>query len=173
MKIERKKGIEKIKVHHNKTLFFCIIVLFCLLIFVLIMLVKTSNKNTNIANQTSIANPASVYCIEQGGNLDIRADFNGGEKGICVFNDGSECDEWAFFRKECNKSSFYSNLSLDCANDNDCVPASCCHANSCVKKENSPVCSGIACTLSCEPKTLDCGQGSCVCVNSKCSAIIT
>lgn len=46
-------------------------------------------------------NPASVYCDEQGGKLDIRKDAQGGEYGVCVFADGSECDEWAFFRGEC------------------------------------------------------------------------
>ncbi|MBU1866793.1 MAG: DUF333 domain-containing protein, partial [Actinobacteria bacterium] len=26
---------------------------------------------------------------------------DGGTYGVCVFPDGSECDEWAFFRGEC------------------------------------------------------------------------
>lgn len=46
-------------------------------------------------------NPASVYCADQGGKLAIRKDATGGEYGICVFADGSECDEWAFFNSEC------------------------------------------------------------------------
>jgi len=46
-------------------------------------------------------NPASVYCEEQGGTLQIRTDAQGGQYGVCVFEDGSECDEWAFFRGEC------------------------------------------------------------------------
>lgn len=49
----------------------------------------------------SIPNPASVYCEEQGGQLDIRQDSEGNEYGVCVFADGSECEEWAFFRGEC------------------------------------------------------------------------
>jgi putative hemolysin len=47
-----------------------------------------------------MANPASVYCGEQGGTLDIR-DGDGGQVGFCVFDDGSECEEWAFYRGEC------------------------------------------------------------------------
>ena len=47
-----------------------------------------------------IANPASVYCEQHGGTLDIR-DQEGGQVGICQFEDGSECDEWAYFRGEC------------------------------------------------------------------------
>jgi putative hemolysin len=47
------------------------------------------------------ANPASVYCEEQGYTLEIRTDKDGGQYGVCVFPDGTECDEWAFFRGEC------------------------------------------------------------------------
>ena len=48
----------------------------------------------------NMANPASVYCTENGGTSEIRQG-DGGEVGICVFPDGAECDEWAFFRGEC------------------------------------------------------------------------
>ena len=46
-------------------------------------------------------NPASIYCEENGGTLDIREDDTGGQVGYCVFPDGSECEEWAFYREEC------------------------------------------------------------------------
>ena len=49
----------------------------------------------------NLANPASAYCEEQGHKLEIRKDENGNEQGFCVFEDGSECEEWAFFRGEC------------------------------------------------------------------------
>ncbi len=60
---------------------------------------------------------------------------------------------------------------LECETDNDCVPASCCHAISCVNAEFQPDCAEIACTLMCEPGTLDCG-GKCLCQNNKCVADI-
>ena len=44
-----------------------------------------------------IANPASVYCIEQGGKLEIRKTANG-EVGYCHLPDGRIIEEWAFFR---------------------------------------------------------------------------
>jgi putative hemolysin len=53
------------------------------------------------ASDTQMANPASVYCDEQGGKLEIRTDEDGGQYGVCIFGDGSECEEWAFFRGEC------------------------------------------------------------------------
>lgn len=46
-------------------------------------------------------NPASAYCEEQGGTLEIREDEDGGQYGVCIFDDGSECEEWAFYRGEC------------------------------------------------------------------------
>lgn len=49
----------------------------------------------------AMPNPASVYCEEQDGTVEIRTAADGGQYGICIFPDGSECDEWAFFRGEC------------------------------------------------------------------------
>jgi putative hemolysin len=46
-------------------------------------------------------NPASVYCTDNGGTLEMRKDASGGEYGMCRFADGSECEEWAYFRGEC------------------------------------------------------------------------
>jgi putative hemolysin len=45
-------------------------------------------------------NPASRYCREQGYQLELRTDASG-TTGYCVFPDGSECEEWAFYRGEC------------------------------------------------------------------------
>jgi putative hemolysin len=47
-----------------------------------------------------LPNPASVHCIEQGYELEMRTDDKG-TSGYCLFPDGSECEEWAFFRGEC------------------------------------------------------------------------
>ncbi len=51
--------------------------------------------------QVGMANPASVFCAENGGTVDIRDETNG-QVGYCVFDDGSECEEWAYFRDECS-----------------------------------------------------------------------
>jgi putative hemolysin len=47
-----------------------------------------------------LANPASVFCAQNGGKLEIRNEANG-QVGYCVFGDGSECEEWAYLRGEC------------------------------------------------------------------------
>jgi Tol biopolymer transport system component/putative hemolysin len=51
-----------------------------------------------------MANPASEFCIDQGYELEIR-DEAGGQVGYCLFPDGSECEEWAFYRGECAPAS--------------------------------------------------------------------
>jgi putative hemolysin len=58
--------------------------------------VTTSSAKPDVG----LANPASVHCQDQGYTLEMRAGENG-TYGVCVFPDGSECEEWAFFRGEC------------------------------------------------------------------------
>jgi putative hemolysin len=48
-----------------------------------------------------VANPASVFCVNQGGKVDIRSAADGSQSGFCVFPGGGECDEWAYYRGEC------------------------------------------------------------------------
>jgi uncharacterized protein len=47
--------------------------------------------------RVGLANPASVFCIEQGGRLEIR-DTPAGQVGFCILPDGREVEEWAFWR---------------------------------------------------------------------------
>ncbi len=43
-------------------------------------------------------NPASVYCEEQWGTLSIVKDAEWNESGICKLADGTEVEEWAYYR---------------------------------------------------------------------------
>ena len=47
----------------------------------------------------AIANPASEFCVEQGGTVEI-VDEAGGEVGYCNLPDGTRVDEWEYFRSE-------------------------------------------------------------------------
>ena len=47
--------------------------------------------------QLAIANPASVYCVQQGGRVEIER-TDKGERGWCVLPDGRRIEEWKFFR---------------------------------------------------------------------------
>ena len=53
------------------------------------------------SDQAVMPNPASAYCEEQGYQLEIRTADDGGQTGFCLFPDGSECEEWAYYRGEC------------------------------------------------------------------------
>ena len=92
-----------------------------LIMVILVFALKTLNKikslnsenkvtmNTLIPNQptstsennSQIANLASVYCIDNGGKLEIRTAPDGSQTGYCILPSGTECEEWAYFRKEC------------------------------------------------------------------------
>jgi uncharacterized protein len=51
--------------------------------------------------QASMTNPASALCEREGGKLEIRTQADGGQYGVCVFPGGQECEEWSYFRGEC------------------------------------------------------------------------
>lgn len=51
--------------------------------------------------KTGLANPASVNCADKGGTLIIQKRADGGEYGLCMFEDAYACEEWALFRGDC------------------------------------------------------------------------
>ena len=70
-----------------------------------------TQKVENLA-PVGVANPASVYCIKQGGKLEIVTATDGSQSGDCIFNNGSKCEEWAFFRNECGDGKDTSTSSI-------------------------------------------------------------
>jgi hypothetical protein len=74
-----------------------LLILFCLL------LAACSNVNNDPTPtiQPNLPNPASVYCEEQGYTLETTTAADGSQSSVCVFPDGSKCDEWAYYRGEC------------------------------------------------------------------------
>ena len=46
-------------------------------------------------------NPASQNCVAQGGKLEIEQRGDGGQFGVCTFEDNRQCEEWALMRGEC------------------------------------------------------------------------
>ena len=65
----------------------------------------TPEPATTDTPQASMPNPASVYCEQTGNQLEIRTAADGSQNGICVFPDGSTCDEWAYYRGECGPAA--------------------------------------------------------------------
>ena len=76
-----------------------------LLLSILFTLVLTAcapkNEPQKPAENVGIANPASENCIKQGGQLNIVKRGDGGEYGVCIFEDNLQCEEWAMMRGEC------------------------------------------------------------------------
>ncbi len=80
--------------------------LFNLLLFgALVCLGACSAAQASPTPAAGLPNPASVFCEQNGGKLEMRQDSTGGVAGICKFSDGSECDEWAYFRGQCKPGS--------------------------------------------------------------------
>jgi len=48
-----------------------------------------------------MANPASENCVAQGGALLIETRGDGGQYGVCLFEDNRQCEEWALYRGDC------------------------------------------------------------------------
>ena len=67
--------------------------------------VQTSESAATEIPQANMPNPASVYCEQNGNKLEIRTAADGSQSGVCVFPDGSTCDEWAYFRGECGPAA--------------------------------------------------------------------
>lgn len=74
------------------------------IVIILISLTLTSKFLVNSKNTTGtqIANPATINCIENDGKPSV-VDKLEGQVGMCTFSNGIVCEEWAYFRGECQK----------------------------------------------------------------------
>ncbi len=61
----------------------------------------TQNSTPANASEPAVgtANPASVFCVQQGGKSEIRKNADGSEYGMCILPDGKEVEEWALYRQ--------------------------------------------------------------------------
>ena len=91
----------------------------CLTLFVLASLllaaacsiIPAAQPTTQPGDAASLPNPASAFCEQNGGKLEIRTGKDGGQYGVCIFADKSECDEWAYFRGECKPGGWLTYRS--------------------------------------------------------------
>jgi len=117
--------------------FMKIFVLFAMVLFVFSSCSKTE-ENTNNNNDVQIANPASTFCVENGGKLDIQ-DTETGQVGICTFSNGKQCEEWSYYRGEC--SSEYGDGRVYCTPEDK--------ENYGCYMEYNPVCAYFDSTIKC------------------------
>lgn len=58
-----------------------------------------SDAETPDTTPPGLANPASVFCVEQGGAVEILSEADG-EVGYCILPDGTRVEEWEYFRSQ-------------------------------------------------------------------------
>jgi putative hemolysin len=76
--------------------------------WVMLMMYRSANEKAQTQEEPKteewtgnivwIANPASVYCVEQEWEIEIREETDGSQYGVCKFKDGTEVEEWEYFR---------------------------------------------------------------------------
>ena len=57
----------------------------------------TETQSTTVTPSLGMANPASAFCVEKGGRLEIRNETQG-QVGYCHLADGKVIEEWTYFR---------------------------------------------------------------------------
>jgi len=122
---------------------------------------------TTTTQPTGIPNPASEKCVQDGGQLQITSTPEG-QGGVCIFPDGSVCDEWDYFRGECSKGDCMKkclNIGTRSEGWYDCNDK-LIHYDNCAIQA-IPFC-GWSTNASCSTNT-DCDAGGCsgqVCQNT-------
>lgn len=73
--------------------------------FLALMVVAGCNAQHGVSAKKSVGmpNPASVYCQEKGGKLEM-VEMNSGTVGYCVLPNGERIEEWALYRRDHNQS---------------------------------------------------------------------
>ena len=62
---------------------------------------RESPPDSGVADSQQRANPAVENCLALGGRHIVERRPDGGEFGICLFEDNRQCDEWALLRGDC------------------------------------------------------------------------
>ena len=73
------------------------------------------NNNNSISPSIGMTNPASSYCVEQGGESIIVKSQNG-EYGVCKLKDGTAMEEWEYYRSSNNNSAVKPEKPIGMAN---------------------------------------------------------
>jgi putative hemolysin len=136
------------KNNDNKILTLCILTIIIATALFLTACSTTGPKNVDNTNKTQIANPASKFCIDNNGTLEIRTAQDGSQTGYCIFSNGQECEEWKFMRGECNTNYKISEVLNDtCLTDQDCetpvnylLRSNCPYTTKCLENKCAVVC---------------------------------
>lgn len=107
----------------------------------------------------AIANPAATYCENMGYTLS-------GEN--CVFTDGTSCEQWAFYRKECGQSYV---KDLGCAQNGEASEPGkeCCSGFVAIQASNVMPDGQCITAVGGWPVCRPCGNGTCDEGENKCN----
>lgn len=71
-------------------------------------------------NKLSLANPASTYCISQGGILDIQTE-NVGQVSYCTLPNGKRIEEWQLYKHAHQQTKVTETLKTPPAATEECT----------------------------------------------------
>ena len=57
------------------------------------------DDDPSVTTSAGLANPASEFCVAQGGEVEIVSEADG-EVGYCNLPDGTRVEEWEYFRSQ-------------------------------------------------------------------------
>ncbi len=63
----------------------------------------TALASDGSAAPVQVANPSATFCIDQGGEYEIRTEQDGSQIGICILPDGTEQNAWEYFHAHAPK----------------------------------------------------------------------
>ncbi len=89
-----------------------IILLLVILFAVTTILIQCKSDKGPEMGIVKLQNPATEYCLKHGGEV-IIVSSTSGEYGVCLFKDGSVCEEWDFFRNKCKVGECKKNCKFE------------------------------------------------------------
>jgi len=74
------------------------------------MLGKEDAQKERAKQLSELANPATLFCMNTtSATWQVREDSEGNQQGICIFGDTSWCDEWDYYRGNCEPGYNYTS----------------------------------------------------------------
>lgn len=94
-----------VKLEQMRNFFFLVAVAGFLMVFdfIVVNIPGFSKHLFSLIPSPKVANPATQYCLSQGGQRLIKKDNAGNVYSFCQLPDGSLCEEWAFYQKTCQR----------------------------------------------------------------------
>lgn len=60
-----------------------------------------TSKTNELAQDTALSNPATVYCLQEGGEFVMKKTLDGATEGFCILPNNITCEVWAHYQGDC------------------------------------------------------------------------